>query len=42
MSRGRVIVLDGMTREQRRAEIDRCIVLTLAELVLAGKVAVIR
>jgi hypothetical protein len=32
----------GLTREERRAEIDRAIVLTLAQLVLAGKVAVIR
>lgn len=31
-----------MTREERRAEIDRAIVLTLAQLVLAGKVAVVR
>jgi hypothetical protein len=30
------------TRDERRAEIDRAIVLTLAELVLAGKVAVVR
>lgn len=31
-----------MTREERRATIDRAIVLTLAELVKAGKVAVVR
>lgn len=31
-----------MTRDERRAMIDRAIVLTLAELVLAGKVAVTR
>jgi hypothetical protein len=30
-----------MTREQRRAEIDRAIVLTLGKLVLAGKVGVL-
>lgn len=31
----------AMTRDERRALIDRAIVLTLAELVLAGKVGVI-
>lgn len=32
----------AMSRDERRAELDRAIVLTLAELVLAGKVAVVR
>lgn len=31
-----------LTREQRRAELDRAIVLTLAALVLAGKVGLLR
>lgn len=30
----------GMTREQRRAEIDRCIVLTVRELARAGRLVV--
>jgi hypothetical protein len=29
-----------MTREQRRAEIDRCIVLTVRELARAGRLVV--
>lgn len=31
----------SLSRESRRAEIDRCIVLTLAELVLAGRVVAV-
>lgn len=31
----------GMTREERRSEMDRCIVLTLGELARAGRIKIV-